>query len=60
MAISIAHDLSPVELDLLAALEQPIATVDILAMGDSIAVPHDVVLSALVSLIRKSLVGIVT
>ena len=60
MAISIAHDLGPVELDLLAALEQPIATGDILAMGESIAVPHDVTLGALVSLIRKGLVRTVS
>ena len=59
VALSVAHELSPVELDLLAALEQPIATIDILAIGERIAVPHDVVLDALVSLIRQGLVRIV-
>jgi hypothetical protein len=53
LAMPVEHALDVVERDLLAAMDQSVATSDFLAAAAKSGVPHSVVLDALVSLVRK-------
>jgi len=54
-ALSVEHPLDPLELDVLTHLERPLATAAILDVAAKVALPEDMVLNALVSLVGKGL-----
>ena len=56
LAMPVEHTLDPLERDLLASMDQSVATADFLAAAAGSAVPEASVLDALVSLVRKGLV----
>jgi len=53
--LSVEHPLDPLELDVLTSLDRPLATQAILDVAAKVNLPEDVVLNALVSLVRKGL-----
>jgi SAM-dependent methyltransferase len=57
-ALSVEHPLSPLELELLAGTQAPLATATVLAAAARANVSEEAVLSSLVSLIGKGFVGI--
>jgi len=58
-SLSVEHTLTPLELDVLTHLDQPVATETILGVATKVNLAPEVILSALVSLLGKGLARLV-
>jgi len=56
MALPVHHNLAPLEEDLLCCLDRPVATAELLAVGERAGLTGEAVLDALVALVRKGFV----
>jgi methylase of polypeptide subunit release factors len=55
-AMSVEHSLAPMEVNLLANMDHPVATTTVLALATKARLPEEAVLDSLVSLVRKGFI----